>query len=108
MTKHDIAGLRAINLEDGTAEYMGSGCWVLERHEVTDRGSRRHTFAITEEDRLALLSTQSAPMVKLEDGEGHYMGGGCWVLTRNESVGLREVPQAIGVTVDGLGGLRIC
>jgi hypothetical protein len=118
-----------INLDDSTAEYMGDGCWVLERLEKTARGNRRHTFGITEEDRAklvaswqALLSTarrglasEGAPLVQpplavlqLKDGEGHYMGDGCFVLTRIERLDFKKIPQAIGVTVadlERLGGL---
>lgn len=99
------AAPQAIKLEDGTANYMGDGCWVLERHEAAQRGTRRHTFGITEEDRQALLAPEGALTVHLEDGLGHHMGDGCWVLTRSERLGLRSVSQAIGVTTRDLARL---
>lgn len=88
----------SIRLEDGSADYMGDGCWVLQRLEETPKGPRWNTFGITEEDRQVLLASEGALTIPLEDGEAHWMGDGCFVLVRCEPQGRHMVGHSIAVT----------
>jgi hypothetical protein len=85
---------------------MGDGCWALERYEEIDGLDLRHTFGMTEEDRQALVTSQGALTVPLEDGEAHCMGDGCFVLVRTNQQDGDEVRHVIGVTVEGLARLE--
>lgn len=73
--KADDFKLLSIKLEDGSAEHMGSGMYVLRQFDEASGAIQQ--VAISEDD-LGTLRTHEAHNVPVEMGLAQYAGDGLW------------------------------
>ncbi len=77
------AGL-SVDLEDGRAELMGDGLAVIMQRDPTAKRQLMQNVVVSREDLEALQADNGALTIKLEDGEAHSMGEGCFVLMQRD------------------------
>ena len=69
----------SVKLEDGKAEYMGEGIFVVLQKDATVRRHKRQNVVVSISD-LQTLKASTRLTETMEDGAADYAGDGMWRL----------------------------
>ncbi|UXC90512.1 hypothetical protein EGM87_15985 [Sphingobium sp. RSMS] len=77
-----------VKLEDGRAEYMGGGLFVVLQKDQTVRRHKWQNVVVSRSD-LATLKAIPAHTVPFDDGTAEYVGDGYWRLLQMDHLAQR-------------------
>ena len=88
-------------LEDGFAEYMGEGMFLVRQREDTETLSFAEVF-LTIADIQALMAS-SALTLEIAQGVAEYAGDDLWVIYQNEALSPKQ--QGVVLSLSDLAGM---
>ena len=81
-------GPAQVKLDDGKAEYMGDGLFVVLQKDETVKRRKWQSVVVSVSD-LQALKALPALTVPIEDGKAEYVGDGYWGLLQMDHVAQR-------------------
>lgn len=92
----------AVVLEDGMAQHMGDGYFMVMQKDATVRRNRFQRVLVGQED-LSHLQDSTALTESLEDGSADHVGDGMWLIVQRDETA--NVPQNVVLTAQDIGAL---